>query len=305
MKIAATPSNGTDNLCLFDTETKEEKRVAALPEHLNNEFADDLVNGPSHRPYGITWNADNVFVGIRRNLVVYDSELNAVDMLEVLGDNTHQLTCHKGLIVSVQTSRICIGFYNPATGESKLYHMREGWVDNAPCLMKDDRDIRVNSVLSMGDSLYIAGNDPSSSNQLWELNTETDTLSGPTVFADGWDEKIHGLFCTSGDHFFALATTGLIAKPDGLDHALTPLVQPMRDHEAKGMCGDEAEWACGLSEHNYTAPGAYIQVYKDFRTHPEPESHFILGVKKFQDLRRIDGPDKCHLNRFSFPYKGF
>ena len=80
MKLAITPHNLIDDLLLVDTETKQEHRVKTK------------LSINEHRPYGVTWNEDYIFVASKTNLLIYNSDLELIDIRKgILDINTHQI----------------------------------------------------------------------------------------------------------------------------------------------------------------------------------------------------------------------
>ncbi len=88
MKIIATSLSEQINAVLFDSATGETQLVPKLPSHKDEGFNDDIVSGNGLRPYGITWDEDNVFIGLRRHMIVYDNHCLQPHHLQTLSTST-------------------------------------------------------------------------------------------------------------------------------------------------------------------------------------------------------------------------
>ena len=120
-------------------------------------------------------------------------------------------------------------------------------------------------------------------------------------------DKCHGIFpLTEG--FFTLEVCGNTVKNIG--PGVSPSLEAIPwEYKTKGMCGDESSWATTVTSRAPTETGSrFIQVknwHSDQEGKLEYQSQWVEGLVVPQDMRQIDGFDKCHLNPFSFPYKGF
>ena len=307
MKIIATSLGGDHNAVLFNSKNGEKQVVPQLPHHKDEGFNSDVVSGDEFRSYGITWDADNIFLGLRRHMLVYDNQMQEVEMLEdVLGDNTHQISYHKGSIVSAQTSRECLGFYDLNTQEKKHFHMRHGWVDEQPAVSKEDRVYRINSILCKGDFVYVLAKNTAPSDgrmYIYKFDPSAGAILESTELRAG--NKCHGIFSAS-EGFFTLQVDGLTIKEQAVIRE--PNLERLPDeYRSKGMCGDESNWAALITSGNIADAGSRLVQVKNWSSDNaiEYQSQWVENLLIPQDMRQIDGFDKCHLNPFSFPYKGF
>jgi hypothetical protein len=305
MKVIGTPLKSDNvNAVLFDTSNSNSLVIPRLAHHKDEGYRQDIIGGWSHRPYGITWDADNIFIACRRNMIVYDNQLQEVEMLEgILGDNTHQISYWNGSIISVQTTKECLGFYDLATGESKLLHIRDGWVEDSDTLYKEDRVFRMNDILVKGDYLYVLANSSEAGNEgmlLLKINPSSGAIVESLEVGTG--DKCHGIYSLSAG-FFTLGVNGSIGATE--DAINLPIIEKPASFIAKGMCGDELSFCFGMSDNLLEGSGCYLQEYSDFLNNEPPRSVWVEGLVMPQGLRRIDGADKCHLNPFPFPYAGF
>ena len=152
MRLLITPSNPKYTFVLFDTETGEDRRIESLEAE-----ADPGANEsrPPHRPFGITWDKDNVYVANRRNICVYDKDLKFVDKVEnVLCQNPHQIAYHRGQVLACMTCHDCIAFIDLQTKHRYFFHPHEGWRD----LEGLGDTMHINGVVGKEDLIYIGMN---------------------------------------------------------------------------------------------------------------------------------------------------
>ena len=102
MKIIYTDNNPETTFSLYDTESKLLKDIP-FEEGQENTNCDNTRK--KHRPFGITWDADNIYIASRKSLLVYDSDLKWVDKIEILDENTHQITMHEDKILACMTRK--------------------------------------------------------------------------------------------------------------------------------------------------------------------------------------------------------
>jgi hypothetical protein len=107
MQILATISDTKRVAILLDLKTG---RMDSIP--VRAEFHDSSVDeGPSFRPFGITWERDRIYVVNNRQLLVFDKSLNYLETLAIrLQVNMHQMAYHCGRIwiVSPRTNSLLV-----------------------------------------------------------------------------------------------------------------------------------------------------------------------------------------------------
>ena len=72
MKLAITPSNQEFVLMLYNTETGEslgiESDSSVFDYESDGENTPEHLRRPAHRPFGLTWNKEQIFISNRSNL---------------------------------------------------------------------------------------------------------------------------------------------------------------------------------------------------------------------------------------------
>jgi hypothetical protein len=98
MRILATISDMTRLGVVLDLESGETRAIPVRPE-----FIDPTVRGRAPcRPFGITWSADELFIGNNRQLLVFDKQLNYLGISATrLQINIHQLAYRAGRVWAV------------------------------------------------------------------------------------------------------------------------------------------------------------------------------------------------------------
>ena len=152
MKLLITPSNPNYSFIVLDTETKEEHRVSANRQEFD--YGADSTRFP-HRPFGITWDRDFIYVANRRFLCIYTHELKYVGKSSpILGQNPHQIIFDGKDIVSTITCSDCIAFTNKDNNWStKYFHIPSNTFVKSIDDLKDTKHI--NSLLKINNYLFI------------------------------------------------------------------------------------------------------------------------------------------------------
>ena len=279
MKLAITPNNHNDALVLYDTETGNEQRISnPLPEK-------------ECRPFGITWNKDHIFVASKYHLLVFDSDLELVDIYrDILDYNTHQITIHGDELVVCMTTKDCLKYINLKDFSHRYWHPKFGWLDK-PKVMPEM--YHLNTVVSYKGNIHVMlhnrGVNPSK------------IVCGEQVTAL---EAIacHGLYL-DGD------TTGYVhTKAENV-----VLGEQVISHQAwkgwflRGLAGDDKELVVGASNFKLLRADrptgdSVLSIIKEGKV----QNHCILkNFGDVDDIRRIDGPDFCHHNPHPFPHTKF
>ena len=302
MKLIVTPSVESLTLALYDTETNETMFVPSTPDQFNTD-ADD--SRPIHRPYGITWSQDNVFVANRKNLLVYDNKLDAVEVVRnIFDENSHSIFYRDGKIACAMVRKECVAFYDVATGHIEMYHPQHGWGDDFPINQNGNYTFRLNALGEKdGTVYYLLYNTLTGYKELHGINTVTRQPTTPLKFHCN-TEHSHGVLIRRG-RFLTLDQCGLLQGPEN------PCLQAEipEGYKARGMAGDDFIWACAYHLYDYTGTGSYINVYDvsqgwDYHLSPT-KTRYVEGVGSINDMRRIDGVDFCHRNQHDFPYTDF
>lgn len=302
MKLILTPSVENLTLALYNTETNESMLVPSTPDQFNTD-ADE--SRPRHRPYGITWNQDTIFVANRKNLLIYDNQLNAIEVRRnILDQNTHSILYKDGVLVCALVRKECLGFYNVFTEEMEMYHPEYGWASDYP----DNGlayEYRLNAVAEKDDVIYfVLYNSKTGYKELHGVNVVTRQPVETKIYTCNATHS-HGIMIRRGQ-FLTLDTGGLLQD---INNPKLVIEIPSDDYKARGMAGDDIEWACGYHMWDYTGDGSYINTYNFSRqlTSEEPPKRvrYVDGVGSVNDMRRIDGVDFCHRNPYDFPYTGF
>ena len=302
MKLIMTPSVESATLALYDTDTNETMIVPSTPDQFNTDVDDSR---PIHRPYGITWSQDNIFVASRKNLLVYDNQLEAVEVVRnIFDENSHSIFYRDGKIACAMVRKECVAFYDVVTGEIEMYHPQHGWGDDFPNNQNGNYTFRLNGLGEKDKTIYyLLYNTLSGDRELHGINTETRQPTTPMRFNCSVDHA-HGVMIRRGK-YLTLNQRGTL---EGLEDPVLQ-VQIPEGYKARGIAGDEMTWACAYHLFDYTGTGSYINVYDfsqgiDYNSAPT-KIRYVEGVGSINDMRRIDGVDFCHRNQHDFPYTGF
>ena len=302
MKLAITPSNQEFVLMLYNTETGESLGIEADSSVFDYESDDENtpehLRRPAHRPFGLTWNKEQIFISNRSNLLIYNSQLKLTECIKgVLDVNTHQMTQHKNRIISTMTRKDCVKFINLEDRSSELYHIDRGWVSDAETLERET--YHINSLLVKDNLLYIMlHNFGLRTSQILVLNLETKekervietkAIAAHNIYLNG--DTIG--FNNTGDGSVTIGSQSII-RPSWMGHFL------------RGMAGDETQIAIGHFGKKYreerSRGASYVCVLENnkFKHHCR-----IDGIGVINDIRRIDGKDYCHHNEYDFPFTEF
>ena len=303
MKLIITVSNKDLNFILYDTVT--ESLVPFKGSKYNDSYSVD-DSRPKHLPYGITWNKDNVFIANRKNLIIYDNELNIVDVKRnILDQSTHQILWHNDKIISTMTNKDSLGFFDLKTCEKELYHPAEGWGVDFPethkCFM-----FRINGLTAKKNLLYyLLFNFNNWQKQIHILDLES-RLPCPPITLNNSNTKCHGVFIHSeAEKIMTLNGIGELEDECGVrlvSKAISARATGQKSYVFRGMAGSDVDWCCAFFKARYTGSGAYINTHRNGKL---LSTKLLVGVGSVYDMRRIDGPDFCHNNPYDFPYKHF
>tara|TARA_Y100001938_G_C8098770_1_gene440069 strand:+ start:1600 stop:2487 length:888 start_codon:yes stop_codon:yes gene_type:complete len=160
MKVAYTPID-TKGKCnqfsIIDTETLEKKDYGFYVD-----IRKDKVCGREeyhkHRPFGLTWNNENLFVANRTNLIKFDKNLNQVKHYDIFYGNPHQILEINGKIYSADTTVNAINVFDIKTEKVEKLFDPEKQKRVEPKEPVHFREMDVNHINSLhydGNFLYI------------------------------------------------------------------------------------------------------------------------------------------------------
>ena len=152
MKILITPSNPSLSFVLVDTNTRKVQTFESTPDEADLGTSYEV----KHRPFGITWDYDHVYVANRRFICRYDHNLKFQDKLgPFLEQNPHQIACYSGRIWMAATSFDCLLEIVPTPGNTNhaWYSAATGDLCDAPAEKKDTR--HVNSLVNVGGVFFV------------------------------------------------------------------------------------------------------------------------------------------------------
>lgn len=317
MKLLISTSNKDYNLYIVDTDKESIVREISRDSAGDNKNADNTRN--IHRPFGITWNKDKLFVGNRRNLLVYDKEWNLENVVhDVLDENTHQITWWKDRIISCMTRKDCIQIMKEDGSEPEFFHPLKGWVENPPTLgdmkllnpSKREKH-HINAVNVVNDILYILMAGTSIHTQIpgySKSDNRYKPVYGGVVMLDLNTKEVkhripydttavHGLYVENEDisviktKFHHVEWKDKIVRYDNFKRAFM-----------RGMAGDSHEIAIGGSKISQSRSSREFGDGKLFIINDEGVREFsVCGHSAINDIRRIDGVDYAHNNPYRFP----
>lgn len=284
MKLAITTSNPDHILRILDTETSQEFLLKTDPRGID--YRADKTR-PPHRPYGITWNKDHIFIANRTNLLIYNSNLELVDVRQKLLDqNTHQIAIRGDQLIATRATLNCIQYINLEDYSSQFWHPKFGYLSDRPNL---GACYHINSVLAEADDVYVmAHNQGKRTSQIVVGDSVTDT---------GY-HMCHNIYLKDGVIGFVATREKKVVI--GEDIISNPFWEA---YFLRGLAGDDKQLAVGCSDFNAKrkdrANGdGYVSIIKD----KEVQKHCLLEESgNICDIRRIDGPDFCHHNPHPFP----
>lgn len=286
MKIAVTPGNPNYILILVDTETGEEFRLETV-EECTDHYADS--SRPPHRPFGLTWNKDHIFVANRTNLLIYNSDLKLVDVRRYLLDqNGHQISVYGEQLISTMTTKNCIKFIDLKDFSYKLWHPKFGYFP----FKRGTGNYHINSVLVSDQDIYV---------MIHNGDKESKIIVGDKVIKTG-HHKCHNIYLDKDVIGFIATKEKRVVIGDKV------ITHPAWETKfIRGLAGDDKQLAVGasnfrLERKDRPTGDSFVSVIKDGEV---IKDYVIKNSGDINDLRRIDGPDFCHHNPHPFPYSKF
>mgnify|MGYP003150248521 FL=1 len=289
MKLAITSDSKDDVLTLFDTDTEAVLKIQTDERGLDNTSNQER---PPHRPFGITWNEDTIFIANRSNLLIYDSDLKFVKSINgILDQNTHQIVYYENQIIVTMTRQDCIRFINLEDYSHETFHIDDGWGNFQPT-----HKYHVNSVVVRDNLLYVMLHNRSRKpSQILVFNLETKEKES---LIDTDLKSSHGIYL-NGDIIACLDT-----HKQRIKFGSKSIYEPSFGGFMRGMAGDKNTIAVGHfppQERHYRGFGdAHISIFENKKFVKE---YRIDNIGAINDIRRIDGEDLCHHNKYPFPFK--
>ena len=300
MKVIITSDSLEFSFILFDTKTQKTYHVRSTKEQ---ECHTSDGTRPKIRNFGITWNKENIFISNRKNLLIYDNQLNCVDIIrDKLDENTHQITYYKNQIIATMTRMDCVGFFDLQNNKEKYFHPTEGWMTNRPDTFEHgDEKYHINSVVCKNDLLYVMLHNRNKMNsQILILNLISNVV-----------EKIIDLSAYIAHNIYVndiIKTLNTKEKCINVDNQNIKLLLNYKLGKSfiRGMAGDKNKLIYGESQLKYVfrnKGGSYINLLDKNNKHVN--SYLLENIGCINDIRRIDGEDFCHHNKYKFPFKNF
>ena len=307
MKLIITRGIAKETFCLYDTETENLKSIPYEEGQENTNC--DNTRAP-HRPFGITWDANNIYIASRKSLLVYDNELKWVDKIELLDENTHQIAMAGNKIAVCMTRKDCVGLLDPVKKEIELYHADHGKGEyptlgypSKPLRLDGEEQYHINTVLPLDGKVYFLKQKPLGLGSI-------DLSTGEVMNHDSNKTKrmTHGILAKSGMEccdFKTLKASGVvieffcnahIRRFDWLKQREAHRDETHKDNRFfwRGMAGTYEETLFAYS--NLRPVASY---------HESMPAGFSNGKTidgPICDIRRIDGQDDTHHNPHPFPY---
>ena len=293
MKLLVSPSNQDYILALYDAEQMTMRLVPAEKKHEDHRSD---TSRPPVRPYGITWDSENVFVASRSNLIVLDKDYGTVDVVKgILDQNTHQIAHKDGVIVSTMTRCDCISFIDLNEWSKRYFHPHHGWISGRPRdLHGREEKHHINSVVWKGDLVYILLNNRGRGNSrvaVLDMRTEL------TEWVTDLDAiKAHGLY-VSPDGLGTLDTGG---RRDLVQGKKRTSLYVSEQGYCRGLAGNKETLFCGhfKKPHHWGEGGSILKIVTDGVL---SGSRILDGIGAINDIRLIDDEDFCHWNEDKFP----
>lgn len=298
MQLIITASNPAYGPILYDTESRE---IDKVPRQRDEADRGADSSRCFHRPYGISWNDDNLFIANRRYICVYDKQLYLVDKIgPLLGQNPHQLMFDGGDLWTVVTDTDCLLRYSLASGDKHYLHVPSGVVyDELPSL---GDTLHLNSAIRKDSKLcYVLGTDRRKSNSFLRKVTTRDgyvIAKSPTRAFQG-----HNLL-VDGEDIWTLDTGRtqkvLHLSDSDKDYSLSC----QADDFVRGMAATKdvviaSHFHRHARRYNRMHCNANLAVV-DRDTGSVIGTHHLKGIGAVNDLRILGEADLCHHNQAKF-----
>ena len=290
MKVILTPSNPKYTLIVYDLKTKKIRKIKSTPD----QSAFDLYHFEQitlrHRPFGISWNDNNLFVVNRKHLLKFDHELNYLGLEEKLKyPNPHQILCHKESIF-VTHARV-----------NKVMELRkndcryfdvitENWAKSIPEFGTLNMDVHhVNSILATDDRLIILKHNKGfSKSEFLFLDHEFEVKKKLQM-----GMKCHSIASRKGMVSSISTLGGKLVRMDGFEF---PILKKDSGMFYRGLGMTDNHYLIGcfkIANRRYRGEGGSNIRMFDLQGN-FIEEYFIEDIGAINDLRIIDEFDYAH-----------
>lgn len=289
MRILATISDMTRLALVLDLESGATRSIPVRPE-----FFDPTVEGrPPCRPFGITWNRDELFIANNRQLLVYNRQLYYLRTLPTpLQINVHQLAYHADRVWAVSPwTNSLIGVDPTSAADAVEFDLFDQTVrPYVPRDASEDDDKKhFNSLLWAGGHLFVAAHNfgrASFINRYDEATLRLDDVQRDV------GSSVHGLAIDAGELFWLSTNTGEIRSSRGYCHRLS------REGYVRGLAMTREHFIVATSEFlsrdKRSAGDSWVQVIDRQRSVAVSEFH-LPDTGSINDLRLLDEYDYAHL----------
>ncbi len=258
------------------------------------EFMDPTIRGRAQcRPFGITWNASELYIVNNRQLLVFDKNFTFLRISPTrLQVNTHQL-CYNNQRVWAASPWInsLVGVPENASGSAVEFDIRKQVIhDYDSGEGSEEEDIyHFNSLLWAEGSLFVAAHGRGGPSFINQYDAETFRLL--SVRDEDVGGHIHGLACHEGELFWLSTATNEIRSDAGYCRPLS------RSGYARGFAVTSRYFVVAISE--YLKRGlrhcgdSWIQLID--RQNDQLISELLLkDAGSVNDLRILDEYDFAH-----------
>jgi len=162
MKILYTPTRLPEPLdyqfSIINTETLETQNYGHRIQINEDKFYGSQARHRSSRPFGVSWNEQNLFVANRTNLIKFDKNLNQLNHYDIYHGNPHQILEIDGKIYAADTCINCINVFDIDSEKvERLFDpvKQEEVKINEPVHYRDMDKNHINSLHYDGEFLYV------------------------------------------------------------------------------------------------------------------------------------------------------
>jgi hypothetical protein len=288
MQVLATVSDITRLGIVLNLESGETKIIPSRPEFI----ASCVTGRPAFRPFGITWNDDNLFIANNKQLLVFDKQLNfvrcSVTQMQI---NIHQLAYKNGRVwaVSPWTNSLISICQNDAVDavEFDIFSQKVCPYLQREACETDDKS-HFNSLLWSGAYLFIAAHAFGGESFINRYNGMTMQLDN--VYRNV-GSSIHGLAHDGEELFWISTKTGEIRSDLGYCQSLS------RPGYARGFAVTNQYFIVAISEFlargDRYAGDSWIQII-DRRQDSIVNEICLADTGSINELRLLDEYDFAH-----------
>ena len=162
MKLLYTPARFPEPLdyqfSIIDTESLGVQNYGHFIEINENKFYGSEARHRASRPFGVSWNQENLFVANRTNLIKFDKNLNQTNHYDIYHGNPHQILEIGGKIYAADTCINCINVFDIESEKvERLFDpvKQEEVTINAPVHYREIDKNHINSLHYDGEFIYV------------------------------------------------------------------------------------------------------------------------------------------------------